>query len=64
MCSTTVALDLLMFSWFDLVLLCTSHKRMYLDYWHEGESLERGCRCTAAAVLLMHCCILLWWLLG
>ena len=53
MCST-VALDALMLL-FDLPLLCASHTRIYRrDYWHKGESLERGCRCTAAAVLLLY----------
>ena len=23
-------------------------------YWHKGESSERGCRCTAAVVLLLY----------
>ena len=46
----TVALD-------DLVLLCTSHTHIHRDYWHKGETLEHGCRCTAAAVLLLDCCI-------
>ena len=41
-----------MLSWFDLLLLCTSHTHIHRDYWHKGESLEHGCRCIAAAVLL------------
>ena len=41
------ALDALMLSWFDLVLLCTSHT--HCSYWHSGESWEHGCRRTAAA---------------
>ena len=50
---STVMLDLLMLSWFDFLLLYTSHTRINRDYWHKGESLWR-----AAAVvprLLLHC---------
>ena len=32
-------------------------------YWHKGEGLERGCRCTAVTVLLLYCCVLLSWLI-
>ena len=49
----TVALDVLMLSWSDLLLLCTSHMHINRDLWHNGESLERGCRCTTPAVLLL-----------
>ena len=61
---STVALDVLMLSWFGLGLLCTSHAHMHRDYWHKIESLERSCRCTAAAVPLLYCCILILWSLG
>ena len=54
----------IMLSWFDLLLLFTSHTPIHGDYWHKGESLERGCRCTAAAILLLYCCMLTLWLLG
>ena len=67
MCGSTMCvrlLDVLLLSWLDLLLLCTSHNHIHCDYWHKGESLERGCRCTAAAVLLLYCSILLLWLLG
>ena len=55
MCST-VELDVLMLSWFDLLLLCTGHTHIHRDYWHKDEILERGyfvplmlyCFCTAA----------------
>ena len=60
---STVELDVLMLSWFNLLLLSTSHTHIHRDYWHQGESLERVCRCTAAAVLSLYCCILLVWLL-
>ena len=54
MCVLTVALDVLMLSWSDLLeLLCTSHTHIHpRDDWHKGYSLEHGCRCIAVAVLL------------
>ena len=61
----TVALDVLMLSRFDLLLLRTSHTHIHREYWHKGESLERDCRCAAsAALLLLFFCVLLLWLLG
>ena len=54
----TVALDVLMVPWFDHLLLCISHTHIHCDYWHKGEGLGRGCRCTAAATLLLYRCIL------
>ena len=58
-----------MFSlWFDLLLplLCTNHIR-HRD-WHKGDSIEHGCGCAAAAVLLLYCFIrtgvLMLWLRG
>ena len=51
-----------MLSWLDLLLLCANHTHMRRDYWHKGESLEHGCRCTAAAVLLLYCCTPIFWL--
>ena len=39
---------------FDLLLLCTNHT--HRD-WHDGESLQHGCHCTAAAALLLYCCV-------
>ena len=48
---STVALDVFISSWLDLLLLCTSHTHIHRDY-HKSESLGRSCRCAAAAVLL------------
>ena len=61
---STVAPNALVLSWLDLLLPCTSHTHIHRDYWHKSESSKRGCRCIAAAVLLLYCCILLLWLLG
>ena len=47
---STAALRVVMLSWFDLLLLCTSHTHIHDDYWRKGESLRRGYRCTAAAL--------------
>ena len=49
---SAVALGVLMSWLLLLLLLCTSHTHIHRDYWHTGERLERGCRCTAAAGLL------------
>ena len=43
-----VALNVIMLSWFDL-LLCTDRRHIHRDYWHKGNDLKQGCRCTAAA---------------
>ena len=51
-CLTAVASGVLMLSWFDILLLCTSHTHIHRDYWHKGESLEHGCRCIGTANLL------------
>ena len=48
-CSTTVALEVLKMSRFEL-LPCISHT--HRDCSHKGKSLENGCRCIVAAVLL------------
>ena len=48
----TAALDVLMLPCFDHLLLYTRHTHIHRDYWHKGESLEHGCSCIAAAVLL------------
>ena len=45
------ALDVNILSWFDL-LLCTNHKHIRRDSWHEGKRWKYGLRCNAAAVLL------------
>ena len=61
----TVALDVLILSWFDLLLLCTRHTHIHHDYWHKGEILDCGGRRTAATVLLLYCFVLLFlWLRG
>ena len=46
-------------SWLDLLLmlLCTNHTHVIRD-WHEDESLEHGCRCIAAASVLL--CTYCW----
>ena len=46
----TVALGVVMYSFFDPLLLCASHGRLHRrDNWHEG---------AAAVVLLLYCIIL------
>ena len=51
---------MLRLSWFDFLLLCSRQTHIRCDYCDEDESLERGCRCTAAAVLLLCCGILMF----
>ena len=52
-CLIVALKDLKMLSWFDLLLVFTNYTHVHRDsYWHKAESLEHGCRRTAAAVLL------------
>ena len=51
-CLTTVAVNVLMLSWFDPLLLCISHTCVRRDFRPRSKSLEHGCRCIAAVVLL------------
>ena len=53
---SAVALDVLMWSWFDSLLPCTMHTYIHRNCWRKGESLECGCRDTAAAAILLHYC--------
>ena len=53
-----VALDLKPL-WSDLLLCCCAATTRIHPDWHKGESLEHGCRCTAAAVLVYTCCTVL-----
>ena len=52
--SVVVALDVKTLSWFDL-LLCANYPNIRRDCWNKGESLKHGCRCTAAAAVVLLC---------
>ena len=43
------------------LLLCTNHTHIHRDDWHKGMNLQHGCRCAAAAVLvvLLHAAVLI-----
>ena len=56
--SLDVALNVKSLSWLDL-LLCTNHIHIHRSYQQKGNKLNRGCRCTAAAVMLVHT-VLVW----